>query len=289
MNIETYDKALDYLLRSGINHARLLGGEPTLHPDFSKFVLKALDRNLVITLFTNGLMSDVTLDFLSSVPAGKLLVVLNTIQPSENYSMGIERQKAVMKKLGDVIIPGINIYSPKQDLNYLPEYITTYNLRKEIRLGISHSALSRTNISLHPMEYHKIGLKIARLKQTIEKEGIFLGFDCGFVPCMFPPEYHALLAEELKKAGNCCFPVIDLLADGSFIACYPLNDLVKIKLDDQFDARALIARFEEALRPYTNAGIYPYCTVCIQFKKLCNGGCISYRIQRFSDHLKYIE
>ena len=95
--------------------------------------------------------------------------------------------------------------------------------------------------------------------------------------------------EELKKAGNCCFPVIDLLADGSFIACYPLNDLVKIKLDDQFDARALIARFEEALRPYTNAGIYPYCTVCIQFKKLCNGGCISYRIQRFSDHLKYIE
>ena len=287
MDDETYNKALDYLIRSGINQARLLGGEPTLHPRFTEFINKALARGLGISLFTNGLMPDRVLAFLATIPDGKLSILLNTIHPSEKDSRGINQQKTVMKKLGGVIIPGINIYSAKQELTYLLDYVKKYKLKKEIRLGISHPVLSKNNISLHPKEYQRIGYKIVQLKQYAIKEGISTGLDCGFVPCMFPVEYYDLLSEELKKAGTCCHPVIDLLTDGSFISCYPLNNFLKVKIDDQLHARGLIKRFEEALMPYTGAGIYTYCTTCPMFRKRCNGGCMSYRIQRFSGDLQY--
>lgn len=288
MDGETYDKALDYLLRSDIKQVRLLGGEPTLHPLFKQMVNKALDRGMTICLFTNGLMPAEVQDFLEKIPEQKLSILLNTIHPSENDGPGTERQKEMMKKLGGFTIPGINLYRARLDMEYLLEYVNKFNLKKEIRLGISHPVLSKHNISLHPKEYQKIGQEIVRLKQLAIVEGVSIGFDCGFVPCMFPAEYFDLLSEEIKKAGTCCHPVIDLLSDGSFIACYPLNNFLKVKMNDQLQAKGLVGYFEEALRPYSEAGIYPYCTACPLFKKRCNGGCMAYRVQRFSGNLKNI-
>lgn len=282
----TFDKALDYLKRSGLKQARLLGGEPTLHPGFRDLAIKAMGRGFEIMLFTNGLISGEMLDFLTALPAGKLSVLLNTIHPEEKNKKGTDRQKEVMHRLGPVIIPGVNIYSPKQDLNYLLEYVASYNLKKEIRLGISHSVLSKNNVYLHPKDYSRIGHKIALFKSEAQKEGVSLGFDCGFVPCMFPAESFDLLSEELKKAGNCCHPIIDMLTDGSFISCYPLSNFMRIKINDQLNAGLLINRFEEALAPYKDVGIYSHCTICPLFTNRCNGGCMSYRIQRFAVRAK---
>jgi MoaA/NifB/PqqE/SkfB family radical SAM enzyme len=279
---DTFDKALDYLERSGLKQVRLLGGEPTLHPLFKEFAEKALVRNLDIMLFTNGLISEEILEFLTSIPEGRLAILLNTIHPDENDGTGINRQKKVMESLGSVLIPGVNIYSAKQQLGYLLDYVVGFNLKKEIRIGISHSVLSRNNVFLHPKDYHKIGHNIALFKLEAIKKNVALGFDCGFVPCMFPGEYLELLSSELKKTGNCCHPIIDMLTDGSFIACYPLNNFVKIRLDDSLVAKSVIQEFDEALFPYKQVGIYPYCTTCPLFNDRCNGGCMSYRIQRYA-------
>jgi|WetSurSiteA1Bulk_404760.scaffolds.fasta_scaffold00020_24 MoaA/NifB/PqqE/SkfB family radical SAM enzyme len=276
-----YEKALDYLERSGIRQARLLGGEPTLHPAFISFVGKALNRGLSVMLFTNGLISDKVLEFLYSIPREKLSILLNTIQPEEKNEAGTRRQLEVMQKLGPVIIAGVNIYNARQELHYLLDYVNKFGLKKEIRMGISHSVLSMVNIYLHPKEYPKIGQKIAKFKLDAKKSGISLGFDCGFVPCMFPQEHYELLADELVKAGTCCHPIIDLLSDGSFISCYPLNNLTKIKIHDELQAGDLIGKFEEALTSYKTIGIYPYCSSCPLFNNRCNGGCLSFRIQRF--------
>lgn len=285
MDDETYEKALDYHERSGIKQVRLLGGEPTLHPNFTKFVKMAMNRGFDIMLFSNGLMSDKILEFLTSIPNERLSILLNTIHPLENNVKGTKRQEEVMSHLGKVIIPGINIYSVKQSLDYILEYVMKYNLKKEIRLGISHSVLSQNNVFLHPKEYQKIGYNIALFKMEAKKIGVTLGFDCGFVPCMFPSEYLDLLSEELNKTGNCCHPIIDMLTDGSFIACYPLNDFRKERIHDHLEAKDLIESFEQALSPYKNIGIYPYCTSCPLFNTRCNGGCVSFKIRRYINHL----
>jgi len=287
MSVETYNKALDYLRRSEIKQVRLLGGEPTLHPDFLKFVEKALEMNFDIMLFTNGLVTKNILDYLESIPAGRLSVLLNTIHPTDQDTRGIELQGKMMARLRGSVIAGVNIYNSKQDLHYLLDYVSEFNLKKEIRLGISHSVLSQNNVSLHPKEYHKTGYKIALLKESAIKNGIILGFDCGFVPCMFPEEYLDLLSEEIQRAGTCCHPIIDMLSDGSFISCYPLNNLLKIQITQELNSKALIEHFEKALMPYSEVGIYPFCTTCQLFKNRCNGGCMSYKIQRYSRYKSY--
>ncbi len=283
MEDNVYEKALNYIGRSGLRQARLLGGEPTLHPNFIEFVQKALNRNLDILLFSNGLVSRKVLDFLATIPKNKLSILLNTIHPDENNLNGMKRQQEVMEKLGEIVIPGVNIYSAGQELEYLLEYVIKYYLNKEIRIGISHSVLSQNNVYLHPKEYQKIGYNIAMFKIKAKNSRVSLGFDCGFVPCMFPEEYYDLLSEELKKAGTACHPIIDMLSDGTFISCYPLNNFLKIKLNDKIYAKNLMLSFDKALSPYKDVGIYPHCTSCPLFKKRCNGGCMSFRIQRFAN------
>jgi sulfatase maturation enzyme AslB (radical SAM superfamily) len=287
MSEETYTEALKYLQRSGLTQVRLLGGEPTMHPAFQKFTDKALEMNFDIMLFTNGLITSKTLEYLELIPSGRLSVLLNTINPNDIDTNGIKLQKKLMSRLGIAVIPGVNIYNSKQDLNYLTDYISNYGLKKEIRLGISHSVLSQNNVSLHPKEYHKIGNKIALLKKSVMHEEIVLGFDCGFVPCMFPEDDLSLLSEEIQRAGTCCHPIIDMLTDGCFISCYPLNNLLKIQMTKDINAKKLIDEFNKALLPYGEVGIYQFCTSCQLFKKRCNGGCMSYRIKRYAGCKSY--
>jgi radical SAM protein with 4Fe4S-binding SPASM domain len=283
METSVYLQALDYLKRSDLKEVRLLGGEPSLHPGFIDFVKIALDKGFRIMLFSNGLINNVVLSFLEGVPASKLSVLLNSIHPNENNQQGIERQKKTMKALREKIIVGVNIFSDNQDLLYLLDYVPEFNLKTEIRLGISHSVLSQNNVYLHPKEYRRIGKKIAFFKMEAVKLGISFGFDCGFVPCMFPEEHLDLLREELQKAGTCCHPIIDLLTDGTFISCYPLNNLQKVKINDSIVLADLADRFGQALKPFKQAGIYPHCSSCPLFNNRCNGGCMSFRIQRFEN------
>jgi radical SAM protein with 4Fe4S-binding SPASM domain len=281
MDLSVFNASLNYLKRSKMEQVRLLGGEPTLHPHVKTFITLALEQEFDILLFTNGLLRKDVLDFLNTIPDDRLTILLNTIHPNENNGRGIKKQQRTMEILGGKLITGVNIYSGIQDLSYLLEYIPRYNLKKEIRLGISHSVLSQNNIYLHPKDYRKIGRMISLFKMEASKLGITLGFDCGFVPCMFPEEYLDVLKDELYKAGTCCHPIIDLLSDGTFISCYPLNNFLKIKMDDTMVARDLTDKFEASLTPYKQSGIYPYCSSCPLFNNRCNGGCMSFRIQRY--------
>lgn len=277
----TFDQSLEYLKRSGLNQVRLLGGEPTLHPKFTEFVEKSIDQDFDILLFTNGLINNETLSFLKKIPQDKLSILLNSIHPNENNEKGIQRQKRTMETFGKNLVVGVNLYSNNQELDYLIDYVLTYHLKKEIRFGISHSVLSKHNTYLHPKDYKNIGQKIAHFKLEAKKRDIAIGFDCGFVPCMFPEDSLELLEKELKKAGNCCHPIIDMLTDGTFISCYPLNNFHKIKINNTLTAKDLIKDFENELNPYKEVGIFPYCSSCPLFNNRCNGGCMSFRIQRF--------
>lgn len=281
MSLDLFKSALKYLKRSGINQARLLGGEPTLHPLFINFVNIALDHGLDIMLFTNGLINKKTRDDLKKIPSSSINILLNTIHPNEKNLAGKELQEKTMKELGEKIIVGINIYSESQDLFYLLEYVKKHKLKKEVRLGLAHPMLGKQNAYLHPKQYKKIGDKIIALKVLAAGQGISLTLDCGFVPCMFDNKYHQLLNTELKNSGNCCQPIIDLMPNGYFIACYPLNNFHQIELNEQLAAQALKKQFNKKTAPYNKTGIYPACQNCSLFQGACNGGCLSHKIQRF--------
>ena len=273
MSDEIFDRALDYLERSEMDQVRLLGGEPTLHPNFTKMVDKALQRNFHLLIFSNGLMPPKVQERLRHTDVGSVVILINTIHPIEEDPKRMKIQQKTMEILGPRVMLGVNLYSRQQELDFLIPYILDYNLIREIRLGIAHTVLSETNVYLHPKFYKEIGLKILDLLNKAKKFDIELGFDCGFVPCMFPKQSFEELGELLERTGSCCHPILDLLPDGKFISCYPLNNVLKRNLQSDTHAEDLINQFSEKLKVYGNIGIYPNCTTCPLFKQsYCHGG-----------------
>ena len=77
ISLSTFQRALDFLERSGIDQARLLGGEPTLHPEFPALVQQVLERRLRLLVFSNGLMPEAALRCLEETPIDRVAVLIN--------------------------------------------------------------------------------------------------------------------------------------------------------------------------------------------------------------------
>jgi MoaA/NifB/PqqE/SkfB family radical SAM enzyme len=276
-----FNKTLKYLNRSGINQVRFLGGEPTLHPDFMKYVQIALNSKFKIMLFTNGIVTDKILRFLDKIDNDKINILLNSICPDENNTKGLVQQKKFMQILRQKVTLGVTLYKAGQQINYLIENIYSYRLNKQIRVGISHRALGKQNSYLHPKEYYKIGNQIAQFKKELINLNISLRFDCGFVPCMFSPETLNLFSEELNRYSSNCNPIIDILGNGTVISCYPLGTDIQFQLDNKHSRMEYVKKFEQTYSMYKDIGIYNYCSSCPLFRIKCSGGCLSYKVQRF--------
>ena len=92
MTLEKFDTALEFLIRSNIPEARLLGGEPTIHPDFERIVDRVLARGLRLMVFSGGMIPEKALRRLEEVPAGQLTVLLNVIPPASGKPPQLLRQ-----------------------------------------------------------------------------------------------------------------------------------------------------------------------------------------------------
>ncbi|MFW6002588.1 MAG: radical SAM protein, partial [archaeon] len=58
MDMETFNTLLDKIENSKNSRAKLLGGEPTLHPQFVEFLDEIIKRKVPTTLISNFLFSD---------------------------------------------------------------------------------------------------------------------------------------------------------------------------------------------------------------------------------------
>ncbi|MBU1170470.1 MAG: radical SAM protein [Proteobacteria bacterium] len=280
MSRNTFHEALKYLKRSGIGQVRLLGGEPTLHGDFIWMLDQALLQDFTVMIFSNGLMSSEVLDYLVSIPTEKIRVLLNTIHPLETNPRGIKQQRKTMAALGRKAMAGVNIYTRGQDLDYLIDAVKDHDLFPEIRIGIAHPVLSGGNRYLMPKFYAQVGEGIVDLFFKAKQYGIRIGLDCGFVPCMFPTDMAKELKPLFEKSGVCCNPNLDLLPDGRFIACYPLNNMGQFPLTPETTALSLIQAFNEERSIYKDIGIFSHCRSCHLFKNGCHGGCLALKMNR---------
>jgi MoaA/NifB/PqqE/SkfB family radical SAM enzyme len=311
MTRDCFLEALDFLRRSGMEQVRLLGGEPTLHKDFPWMLETALAGGFKILVFSNGLVAPATLSLMKRVGAERLRVLVNTIHPLENNPTGMARQRETLRALGNAAIAGVNIYSHEQSLDYLVDYVREYGLWSEIRIGIAHPLLARRNRFLPTKLYRDIGEKIADLHAKAARHKIRIGLDCGFVPCMFPADSFKAMEDMLGDAGAACNPIPDLLPDGRFIACYPLESLVvgqprasglvpppgrareasdqvrspaKVPLVGEATVDCVREHLRQVLQFTDELGIFPYCGKCPLFKQRCTGGCVAHKLRRLGMH-----
>lgn len=282
------DAAFDFLERSSIREARLLGGEPTLHPRFDAIVTGALARGLDVLVFSGGCIPERVLDCLASTPEGRVTVLVNTIRPDEARPAERTRQNAVLKRLGRRAMLGVTIDRPGVGLGFLLDLIERCDLVPAVRLGIAHPAPGGGNTFLHPRHYAEVGRRAAEFGFEAGARGVGVAFDCGWVPCMFPEGALDALGLAAGDVGRRCSPILDLLPDGRVVACYPLAAHAAEPLSgDAREARARFVARQKADRVFT---LFKTCGACAwRARGECTGGCLAASLRQTRPRPRAVE
>jgi hypothetical protein len=289
LSLAAYEQRLDFLARSGIDEVRLLGGEPTLHPQFPELVrlARASGRGVPafrqVVVFTNGLMPPESLEVLAALSPGECTVLVNVTPVDGSSDDGsLLQQQATIRQLGERVILGVNLYRTDLELGFLLLLVAESGCKKAIRVGLAQPCLSGINHYLVPNQYRSVAQRLLRFARTAAREGVTLDLDCGFVRCMFSDAE----LEELRALGSelewRCNPILDIDLQGDVIHCFPLAQLARLPLAPDSKAGALRLAFEERTSPYRQAGVFRECSTCaFKARGDCTGGCLATTIRRF--------
>lgn len=283
----------DFLEASGERRFPILGGEPTLHPEFNNIVIYLLERNFDINVFTSSIMSDNMLEesvsLFSSVPPERLSFTCNLNDPKKTHTplAEIESVKRFLRYFGDRVIPGFNIYRTDFELDFIFNYIYEFGLHRTIRLGIAHPIPGKKNIFI-PIE--KIDAVIDRLfsyKPLFERLRIKPGFDCGFPKCRFSDEQLGWIYRQIgEKYDFGCNPVIDIGPDMQVWSCFPLSSFHKksiFKFNSIKEILDYYHKLHDVIRTEVG-GIYDDCDRCTyREEQTCAGGCLGHSLLKFQD------
>jgi len=281
----------DFLQASGENRFSLLGGEPTLHPAFTDFVIYLLERNFDIHVFTSGIMAEEKLEeavFLArDLPIEKLTFICNLNDPQQtNTSLAeVESVKRFLHFLGPRVALGFNIYRKDFELDFLFSYINEFGLQRSLRLGIAHPIPQELNRSVSPEDIKAILKRLFYYTRMFERFRVKPGFDCGFPLCGVTDTQLAWLYRYTGgRSGFACGPVIDIGPDMSVWPCFPLSSFHRKSLFDFNSLQEVLdyyRRIHDVVRCEVG-GIFEECDDCL-FREdgICQGGCIAHSIAKF--------
>jgi radical SAM protein with 4Fe4S-binding SPASM domain len=281
MSRTTFASALNFLQRSGVTHVQLLGGEPTLHPEFIALLGEIRRRGLSALVFSNGLIATSVLRALDRSAMDGVRFLINA-SVSDDSAGDIPAQRAVLKRLGAKAMLGVNIASPSNGFSALFDRIEEFRLAPLVRLGLAHPCEEGGNRWLRPNQYAAAGKRLRDLRRVACRREIGLSYDCGFVPCLFGGSGPEELEEILREAQFVCGPIPDILPDGSLIPCYPLGRKFREgRIPSAGTADDVRARFSARSRAVRSAGIFRECEGCpFRVAGRCPGGCLAAAMRR---------
>ncbi len=283
ISIPDYQSELDFLDRSKIEQVRLIGGEPTLHPEFPLLLELAKNRNKKIMVFSNGLMPARAVESLLSINSNDCVVLINIVASRRNSTISVREQQrrfAVIRTLGDRVVLGHTISTPNFSLGNTISLVNQLGCRKIVRVGLSHPASPKYESAIHPRQYKHIGQRLFEFAREAHQDGVRFELDCGFVPCMFTEEQANLLNSYNTILRWNCSPVLDVHISGTMIMCFPNDGLVNIQLSPDSEAQKARDEMMAKTAIYRHIGIFPECSIC-DFKRtqICSGGGL--------EHIKY--
>jgi sulfatase maturation enzyme AslB (radical SAM superfamily) len=271
----------DFFENSGQKKLTLLGGEPSLHPEFLLFLEYLISRAFSLSIFSNGMISPTVvsgiLDLIKEwdLDDKRLRFVINVNEPKYQTETEKKMQVNTFGKLNKFLGLSFNIFEDSCSLDFLPDLIRDFRLKPRIRLGLAAPITGRENKFLPIESYPSIAKKILKLSDRCRDDSIEFGFDCGFPMCIFSDEEIGRLFKNKAFLMFVCDPVLDIDPDLNVIHCYPLSGFQSLKLKDFDSVQELHARFKTLISKYDRQkGIYPECLNCLYRKSgRCNGGC----------------
>jgi len=279
---------VNYIVEDKQDAVPLLGGEPTLHPEFVDIYRYITARNLIVKMFSNGCMSHEKIEaLLKVVDPDRSRFIINVNEERDRQSFETKMQAEFFRELGMVSGLSFNLFRPDPEMDFLLDLIGEYQLRPRIRLGLAHPIAGEPNSFLRPADYPDIAARVADFARRANQRDVFLSLDCGFTLCDFTDEQLGILTRAGAALKFNCGPIIDIGPDLSTWACFPLSSLQPQPLEEYPSLKALKAFYGTYINQETEkrrfAGVYKKCATCRHLKrKQCSGGCRSYAFEEKS-------
>lgn len=279
ITMEQFETILEFLSRGPVGRVALIGGEPTIHPEFEKLLSRSIEfakeRNANVTVFSNGIkLGDYARLFLE---AGSLVNLNHPKILGDNKWNELEKSMKKLQAVGAMknINFGINLYPDIIDFDYIFDMAKKY---KKDSIRCSYVAPTCEYANVDKKEYYTKAKEIfIPFVNKAKENGIKVNLDCNHIPlCYFTSEELADFNNTVVHWHNICNPVVDISPDMKGTACFGAYNLVDLT---QFN------NLQEAERYLLLKEMYPRalangaggCSECEKFKNLsCQGGCLAF-------------
>ena len=286
MTLDDYRFVLDFLSRTPKNYVGIIGGEPTLHPDF-KEILKETNKycrevDTGATIFTNGIELDKHLPFIGD----RIGLLINCNSPKYQEPELFSKQRKTLEHLHDLswfdrkATCGCNIHPGLEDYSFIWEMVDTFKL-DHLRVSVvSPAAQFECYRSDKEAYYAMMKERFLKFCEKAIKHHCVMNIDCGHIPmCYFSREEKDLVLEAhqgMYENQEICKPVVDITPDFKATACFGAYEEVDFRNFENLDQLETYLFLKNSY-PRIQANCTGKCTTCKKHELLkCQGGCLGF-------------
>lgn len=284
ISLDDYRKILDFIARTPKNHIGIIGGEPTLHPQFedilkeTNFYCKQV--NTGATLFTNGIELERFMPFIGE----RIGLLININSPEYQKEEATRKQRETLDHLDALswfdqkANCGCNIHPDLDDYSFIWDIVDRYHLNHIRTSVVSPSACYEKYRKDKEAYYNMMKPKFLKFAEDAKKHHCRLNMDCGHIPmCYFNREETELLKEVCDNLyQDWCEPVVDITPEFKATACFGSYDPVDIR---DFNNLLELERYLQHKKsmPKVEANCTGKCTTCKAYELMqCQGGCLGF-------------
>lgn len=282
ISLENLGIAIDFLKRSKRSNVGVIGGEPTLHPEFRFCLQMLIDSKLKVLLFTHGLMDPKNMEFLHDTPEELISMLFNVNEVSSYSRSKIDILENNLAALRHRVTLGFTIARSDFSLQYHLDLIARYELQPVVRLGIAAPIWGESNQHVSLAEHPYVAEQITAWSYKCEKAGVQLSFDCGFLLCSFTNEQLGQLCRMGSFLTAHCSGPIDVGPELDVWRCFATSMIWNKKLNDFSTIDEINDYFTRKFNKFRSIGSLDECFTCPKLPSgLCAGGCLGHTLRSF--------
>lgn len=283
MDLEDFEKLLDWFEKQKIKNIIVTGGEPTFHPNFEEIIDIINRRKFRMAMVTNGLFPST---FLDKAIKKKESFTLSYKRPEEYSQVNSELLDKNLRSILDkklTIRLVYNLSHNNTDPNYILDACKNYKINLVV-LNVIFPNISKNNEYVSFAQLKQMGSSIVKNVGILIKDDIQVVIPRPLPFCIFTTAQRLWLEKNADLHGVCLVGSrrYYINTDLSLLPCSALSTDSSFKGPNVFQFNSE----KEAIHYYSNSmtrlkwkPLIKECLGCNFYKqKECQGGCLIYKL-----------
>jgi len=279
-----FEKIIIWAQKNAIRRFSFTGGEPTLHPDFSRFVRQLTSVGNEYYFATNGLFSEQVRDTLIAVPP---LNIVFHVNDGTFYSAAQRRQMesnlGQLRENGVCVYLRFNLYEVDQDWTFPLWLCDRYNV-SHVNFAVVFPSESSDHCAVEAHQLSDHAAAVVGFVRTCEERGIRTRLSKPLPLCIFSDDEQWYLLS--RECLSCICDIhhnhfannVVVGPDQSVLPCIALS-LRGPELTSFDSLKAVGESFRTKLRECQAKPLFPKCMDCeFYHTQQCQGGCLAYKL-----------